>query len=175
MPGEGPLNHNCGAEHVQKNRTAPRIYTKGLQSAVGTNEVRFFASLDGDADRIVFHFKNNRNGDEDSFHLLDGDKIAVLVAKFIQDELTSLGQFATRARNIRCGVVQTAYANGASTLYLSVRSLLFPVSHTTGFPVAPNWTHILHISITLVFFVARHQDQCNSRENGCEVCSCRCS
>ena len=36
-------------------------------------------SLDGDADRIVYYFI----GGDDMFHLLDGDRIATLVAAFI--------------------------------------------------------------------------------------------
>jgi len=47
--------------------------------------------------------------------LLDGDKIAVLVSSFIQDELRCLDP---GGEAVKCGVVQTAYANGSSTLYL---------------------------------------------------------
>ena len=49
--------------------------------------------------------------------LLDGDKIAVLVSSFIQDELRCLDP---GGEAVKCGVVQTAYANGSSTLYLKV-------------------------------------------------------
>jgi len=45
--------------------------------------------------------------------LLDGDKIASLCAMFIMDLVKSAGV------EIKVGVVQTAYANGNSTSYLS--------------------------------------------------------
>jgi len=48
---------------------------------------------------------------------LDGDKIAALVAAFIVD----LVKLANLDSEIKVGVVQTAYANGASTKYLSER------------------------------------------------------
>ena len=70
-------------------------------------------SFDGDADRVVFHFEDKSG----KFHLLDGDKIAVLVSSFIQDELRFIDP---DGKAVKCGVVQTAYANGSSTLYLKV-------------------------------------------------------
>jgi phosphoacetylglucosamine mutase len=51
------------------------------------------------------------------FHMLDGDKIAALVAAFIVD----LVKLANLDSEIKVGVVQTAYANGASTRYLEER------------------------------------------------------
>ncbi len=48
------------------------------------------------------------------FHMLDGDKIAALVAAFIVD----LVKLAGLENEIKVGIVQTAYANGASTKYL---------------------------------------------------------
>ncbi len=47
------------------------------------------------------------------FRMLDGDKIASLVAAFIVD----LVRLAGLQNMIRVGIVQTAYANGASTKY----------------------------------------------------------
>ncbi|KAA6429916.1 MAG: phosphoacetylglucosamine mutase-like [Trebouxia sp. A1-2] len=52
------------------------------------------ASLDGDADRLVYFTQQ-----DSTFQLFDGDKIAVLAALFV-------------------GIVQTAYANGASTAFM---------------------------------------------------------
>lgn len=49
-----------------------------------------------------------------SWRLLDGDKIATLLADLIGDELTATGL----AAELSLGVVQTAYANGASATYL---------------------------------------------------------
>jgi len=49
--------------------------------------------------------------------MLDGDKIASLVAAFIVELVKSAGL----EDKIKVGVIQTAYANGASTKYLSQR------------------------------------------------------
>ena len=75
------------------------------------------ASLDGDADRIVYYF----NDTDGSFHLLDGDKIATLAASFIGDLARAAG-----LSSMNIGVVQTAYANGASTAYIT-KTLNLPV------------------------------------------------
>jgi phosphoacetylglucosamine mutase len=52
--------------------------------------------------------------------LLDGDKIAVLVSSFVQEEILALSTLVPEAKDVRCGIVQTAYANGSSTSYLKV-------------------------------------------------------
>lgn len=49
------------------------------------------------------------------FHMLDGDKIAALVAAFIVELVKNAGLEG----KLNVGVVQTAYANGASTKYLA--------------------------------------------------------
>lgn len=77
-------------------------------SKVGPNDR--CCSLDGDADRVVYYFKDSSN----VFHLLDGDRIATLVASFLGDLVRQSGL----ADNIKIGVVQTAYANGAATNYV---------------------------------------------------------
>ena len=46
--------------------------------------------------------------------MLDGDKIAGLAASFIIDLVRTAG-----LGDIKIGVVQTAYANGSSTAYLT--------------------------------------------------------
>ena len=48
------------------------------------------------------------------FHLLDGDRIATLAAMFISE----MARIAGIDDQLRIGVVQTAYANGASTEYI---------------------------------------------------------
>mmetsp|Transcript_7618 Transcript_7618/g.14412 ORF Transcript_7618/g.14412 Transcript_7618/m.14412 type:complete len:645 (+) Transcript_7618:148-2082(+) len=125
LPGDGPLNERCGAEFVQKQQASPIVYSdledechkKLLVSS------SYVASLDGDADRIVFHYNTARgnvggNGSRNSFVLLDGDKIAALVSSFLQEEIEALSHQVDEARHLKCGVVQTAYANGSSTFYL---------------------------------------------------------
>lgn len=69
------------------------------------------ASLDGDADRVVYYFLDSTN----KFCLLDGDRIATLAASFLGD----LGRQSGLADSLKIGVVQTAYANGASTDYIT--------------------------------------------------------
>ena len=113
MPEEGPLNERCGAEYVQKQQKLPSVYTEGNESDL---PMAYVASLDGDADRIVFHYKD-KNG---ALVLLDGDKIAVLVSSFLQEEILALSSAVPEAKSVRCGIVQTAYANGSSTNYLKV-------------------------------------------------------
>ena len=109
FPGEGPLNENCGAEYVQKQQLPPNLYSP--ESKLSGMSKGYMTSFDGDADRVVFHFEDVAG----NFHLLDGDKIAVLVSSFIQEELRCIDP---AGQAVKCGVVQTAYANGSSTLYL---------------------------------------------------------
>jgi phosphoacetylglucosamine mutase len=69
--------------------------------------------LDGDADRLIYYYLDERR----QFRLLDGDKIATLVAEYMVDLVKGAGL----SEQITVGVVQTAYANGASTKYLVQR------------------------------------------------------
>lgn len=86
-------------------------------------------SLDGDADRIIYYFSDPDHG----FRLLDGDRIATLAASFIGE----LAREAGLADELRIGVVQTAYANGASTKYVE-KTLKLPVVCT---PTGVKWLH----------------------------------
>ncbi|KAG9233105.1 N-acetylglucosamine-phosphate mutase-like protein [Amylocarpus encephaloides] len=104
------LNHDCGADFVKTRQRAPP------SSKAGPNER--CCSYDGDADRIVYYFVDPQQG----FRLLDGDRIATLAASFIGD----LAREAGIAEELNIGVVQTAYANGASTKYIQ-RALRLPV------------------------------------------------
>lgn len=105
-PDEAVLNEKCGAEFVQKERRPPL----GFEAA--TFKSRRACSLDGDADRLVYFYWRR----DATFRVLDGDKIAALLAGFIGDELKAAG-----LARYELGVVQTAYANGASTNYLKQR------------------------------------------------------
>ena len=96
-------------------------------------------SVDGDADRVVYFFKDKTTS---KFVLLDGDKIATLgewhhkniqnstppisvfisyknifgldiVAGFLKELCTESGV------QLNLGLVQTAYANGSSTKYIN--------------------------------------------------------
>lgn len=77
----------------------------GLHLERGTR----YASFDGDADRLVYYYADS-NG---HFRLLDGDKIASLLTEYLVECLRSLELFD----HLKIGIVQTAYANGASTKY----------------------------------------------------------
>jgi phosphoacetylglucosamine mutase len=107
--GEGELNAGCGAEFVQKGRKPPRGLDKPPVSRA--------CSLDGDADRIVYHYWR---ADPSEWRLLDCDKLAALYASFVCGELSALELQPA----LSVAVVQTAYANGASGNY--IRSLGVP-------------------------------------------------
>jgi len=90
----------CGADFVKIGQGLP----SGVEVAPNTR----YASLDGDADRLLYYYTDA----ESKFHLLDGDKISSLYAAYLKEllEISNL--------NFSLGVVQTAYANGSSTSYL---------------------------------------------------------
>ncbi|XP_073151070.1 phosphoacetylglucosamine mutase [Henckelia pumila] len=110
--GVGVLNEGVGADFVQKEKTVPRGFGP---SDFGAR----CASLDGDADRLVYFYVLSNS---DKIDLVDGDKILTLFALFIEEQLGILnGAGDVKADNsyqTRLGVIQTAYANGASTDYL---------------------------------------------------------
>lgn len=109
----------CGADFVKtQQRLPPASHVAPLARC---------ASLDGDADRIVYYF----NDSDSVFRLLDGDKIATLAASFIGDLAKSAG-----LSSLKIGVVQTAYANGSSTSY---------VTKTLGLPVVCTPTGVKHL------------------------------
>ncbi|KAG8366291.1 hypothetical protein BUALT_Bualt17G0061100 [Buddleja alternifolia] len=110
--GDGVLNEGVGADYVQKEKLVPRGF-----GPVDTG-IRC-ASLDGDADRLVyFSVLPNSN----KIDLVDGDKILSLFALFLKEQLSILSGSedgkANKSYQASLGVVQTAYANGASTDYL---------------------------------------------------------
>ncbi|XP_013185087.2 phosphoacetylglucosamine mutase [Amyelois transitella] len=106
----GKLNLNCGADFVKVSQSPP----------VGVEHVPFqrVASLDGDGDRIVYYYLD----DENKMNLLDGDRIATLLASYIAELLKTCD-----ATDLNMGIVQTAYANGASTQYI-IEQLKLPVT-----------------------------------------------
>jgi phosphoacetylglucosamine mutase len=53
------------------------------------------------------------------WNLVDGDKMAALVAQFLQEELTLAGL----NHRLSFAVVQTAYANGAATAFMKQRNI----------------------------------------------------
>nr|QBG82659.1 N-phosphoacetylglucosamine mutase [Heortia vitessoides] len=106
----GKLNLNCGADFVKVSQKQP----------VGVEHVPYqrVASLDGDGDRLVYYYLD----DKENMHLLDGDRIATLLASYIAELLKG-----AEAGDLNMGLVQTAYANGASTRYIT-EELKVPVT-----------------------------------------------
>ncbi|KAK2582453.1 hypothetical protein KPH14_004759 [Odynerus spinipes] len=107
--GNGELNHMCGADYVKIQQTVPI----NMQLEANTR----CASIDGDADRIVYFYIDELK----KFHLLDGDRMATLVAGYIKELLQE------SSLKLHLGLVQTAYANAGSTNYIS-QELKVPVA-----------------------------------------------
>ncbi|KAI4315164.1 hypothetical protein L6164_028005 [Bauhinia variegata] len=107
----GILNEGVGADYVQKEKVVPHGFGS---KDVGTR----CASLDGDADRLVYFCVSSESSSK--IDLVDGDKILSLFALFIREQLRILNEQEDMKNSYqaRLGVVQTAYANGASTNYL---------------------------------------------------------
>ncbi|KAL0951253.1 hypothetical protein HGRIS_007971 [Hohenbuehelia grisea] len=103
----GALNNACGADYVKTSQKLPPSLSNLLKPG------QRGCSLDGDADRLMYFHLDERG----QFRMLDGDKIAALVAAFIVELVKGAGL----EEHIKVGVVQTAYANGASTKYLADR------------------------------------------------------
>jgi phosphoacetylglucosamine mutase len=77
------------------------------------------ASFDGDADRLVY-FRIVSSSDT-RIDLVDGDKILSLFVLFIREQLDIINGKDNKGNEVlptRFGVIQTAYANGASTDFL---------------------------------------------------------
>ncbi|XP_071906933.1 phosphoacetylglucosamine mutase [Coffea arabica] len=109
--GNGVLNEGVGADYVQKEKVVPRGFGP---ADVGIR----CASFDGDADRLVYFLVQPNSN---KIELVDGDKIMALFALFLEEQLSILnksGDVTVRPNQTRLGIVQTAYANGASTSYL---------------------------------------------------------
>jgi phosphoacetylglucosamine mutase len=125
----------CGADYVKTKQRAPPA-PKPVPGAR-------YCSLDGDADRLIYYWHDPETG----FFMLDGDRISSLAASFIGD----LVRNADLADDIRIGVVQTAYANGASTNYIGEHLRLPVICTPTGVK------HLHHVAQTFdigVYFEA---------------------
>ncbi|QRV91351.1 phosphoglucomutase/phosphomannomutase, alpha/beta/alpha domain protein [Ceratobasidium sp. AG-Ba] len=104
---EGALNNQAGADFVKTQQRLPPSMAENMKI------LQRACSFDGDADRLIYYYVDDRR----QFRLLDGDKIAALVAGYFVDVVKGAGL----AGKIEVGIVQTAYANGNSTKYLSSR------------------------------------------------------
>ncbi|XP_053595147.1 phosphoacetylglucosamine mutase [Microplitis demolitor] len=109
--GTGKLNYKCGADYVKIYQAPPLNNPSKLNIKC--------ASIDGDADRLVYYYVDENS----KFNLLDGDKIAILIVSYFKELIEASGL------SIKLGLVQTAYANGASTNYVT-QVLNVPVAFT---------------------------------------------
>mmetsp|Transcript_24895 Transcript_24895/g.57437 ORF Transcript_24895/g.57437 Transcript_24895/m.57437 type:complete len:611 (-) Transcript_24895:527-2359(-) len=117
------LNVRCGSDYVQKFQAPPYLHDGSNLLLLSSSSL--CCSLDGDADRIVFFFHDS----DGKFVLLDGDKISSLLASFIIQQLdVLLPTPQPHQRQLSVAVIQTAYANDASTAYL--RSLGVQIERT---------------------------------------------
>jgi phosphoacetylglucosamine mutase len=146
------LNEQCGSEFVQKQQRVCTWYTHSycindskevLAAPLSTNDFSYCASLDGDGDRIVFFGtrpETRLSTTDCQLFILDGDYMSCLICQFIQKEVQILQKFLHHVcndrehtdgsgyLNVAIGVVQTAYANGASTAFLHSQQI--PVIRT---------------------------------------------
>lgn len=114
------LNVQCGADFVKTNQRLP----KGIDMDLASDKNTLCASFDGDADRLVCYFYDKKIN---KFVLLDGDKIAILLSRLISTLIAELPE-----NSLEIGIVQTAYANGASTSYIVDNLKLPSICAKTG-------------------------------------------
>ncbi|GAB6022015.1 Phosphoglucomutase-3 [Chamberlinius hualienensis] len=125
----GKLNYMCGADYVKVNQRPP----EGILLDAGVRCV----SLDGDADRVIYFYITKMGEPK----ILDGDKIATLIAGFVKKLVEEVGL------DVHLGLVQTAYANGSSTKYV-LEKLKVPVAITaTGVKYLHHEAEKFHIGI----------------------------
>lgn len=98
------LNWDCGADFVKTNQKLPLNVDNPISN-------KLYASFDGDADRLICYYQN----DKGEFKLFDGDKMSTLIALFFQQLFANINSDKLK---LNIGVVQTAYANGSSTAYV---------------------------------------------------------
>ena len=100
----------CGADFVKTRQQAPKNWKTPGEHVRG-------CSLDGDADRLIYYylFESPESHVSKGFHLMDGDRLATLGALFLM-ELTKQAKIDHK---LSIGIIQTAYANGASTDYIT--------------------------------------------------------
>jgi len=113
--GDGVLNGDCGSDFIQKEKTLPETM-RGIPAGEAA------CAVDGDADRLVYFYSPASDSPPSqsppvNVALLDGDKIAALVAGLFRTLVAALPGPLPTSTSI--GVVQTAYANGSSTAYLT--------------------------------------------------------
>lgn len=110
------LNNSCGADYVNRHH-CPSAEMKSIPNLnpevfAEYSDVHFY-SLDGDADRVVaLHYEKNEDSNS-SWTLMDGDRLCILFALLLRQWLGT-----EVLSKLDIGIVQTAYANGASTFFV---------------------------------------------------------
>ena len=94
------LNNNCSSDFVCSERKLP-VSNKDFNDSL-----KLRASLDGDADRVVFYYGNDL-----SIQLLNGDSIAALI-------LTYLSKTLIPSKLVTLGFIHTGYTNQACIEYI---------------------------------------------------------
>ena len=118
------LNHQCSSDYVCSHHSLP--YQSDLFDL--KNSLR--ASLDGDADRVVFYYTEN-----EKLNILNGDYIAALILTYLSKKLTS-------DKPLMIGYVYTGYTNNACVEY--VKSLSFSENITLDTNCAATGVKNLH-------------------------------
>lgn len=114
---QGKLNFQCGADFVKTRKTVPSGVTVGSPS-------NKYLSVDGDADRIIYWYPNSDN----TVNLLDGDRIAVLLAMYINELIVK----CNLKESVNIKVIQTAYTNGNCTKYIKEKVNIDVIFTSTG-------------------------------------------
>ncbi|XP_053204220.1 phosphoacetylglucosamine mutase-like [Panonychus citri] len=99
---KGMVNFECGSSYVETTFRQP------YGCAVKPDE--HWASFDGDADRIIFYYRNS----DSKLRILNGDKIAALFCIYIKELVTA----CELSNKLTIQVIQTAYSNGRTAEFL---------------------------------------------------------
>ena len=109
------LNEDCGAEFVQKDVKYPLNFEKhGLAGGK-------CASFDGDADRLIYFYKSEIEGQQETPIVVDGDKQFALILMYIKGLLEKLG--ISDQSQLSHVFVQTAYVNSRATRFIKERGI----------------------------------------------------
>ncbi|GET86091.1 phosphoacetylglucosamine mutase-like gene [Leishmania tarentolae] len=143
---ETMLNTKCGADYAKLHASpSPAMSAWPSTCPPDANPTAtHFYSLDGDADRVVaFLYDPKRDA---NWVLLDGDRISILYAMLLNKWL---GEEQMKALDV--AVVQTAYANGASTEFLEKQLHMQVYTSATG---VKNLHPIAHARDVGIYFEA---------------------
>ncbi|KAK6589962.1 hypothetical protein RS030_192943 [Cryptosporidium xiaoi] len=142
------LNDCCGAEYIQKNILPPTSYYSDKECNY-PSYIDYVASFDGDADRLVYFTSSKSHS---NIILIDGDRLSscysLVITSMLNEIAMNLDENEFRNSKIpllNLGVVQTAYANGASTNYIKdLLNTLNPNYFKFGIHCVPTGVKSLH-------------------------------